>query len=150
MEIQSVKEEHIKSLAKHLAYYWKARGLDYSEQWAEEYVREGHKKEIVEDRFFVALENGKVIGSMSVILWEGRLAELRDLFVKEEFRGKGIADALFEACLKYSKEKKARKIIALIFPYLFGFFEKRGFVREGLLKNQAKDGENLVIMSKFF
>lgn len=140
---------HRKSLAAHLVAYWKTRGMRYSQKWAEGYIASGHKKEIAGDKFFVALENGCVVGSISVVVWKGGLAELRDFYVTPACRNKGIGRALFEKALRFCEKKKARKVHAKVFPQYMEFFKEYGFAEEGILKSHFADGEDLLVVGKF-
>jgi len=138
-----------KDLAKHLISYWKTRGMNYSQKWAENYVTKGHREEILGDKFFVAVENGFVVGSMSVILWKRDIAELRDFYVKPEYRNKGIGRKLLERALDFCRRKDMRKIHAELFPQYFHFFKKYGFYKEGVLRSHYAEGEDLLVIGKF-
>lgn len=75
--------------------------------------------------FFVAEENGKIIGCCALhILWDD-LAEVKSLAVEENQQGKGIGKMLVNACLEEAKELGIKKIFALTFKP--GFFQKLGF-----------------------
>lgn len=141
--------KHKEKLAELLVSYWKTRDMDYPKEWAMRYIEEGHRTEIVEDKFFAALDGKEVVGSMSVVLWEGELAGLRDLYVKPEYRGKGTGSQLFEEALKFCQEKKVRKITAKIFPDLLPLVKKQGFTEEGILRSHFTPGEDLIVVAKF-
>lgn len=143
-----MKQEHKTALATLLADYWKSRGMSFDSDWALDYLEKGHAKEIEEERFFVALEGDEVVGSHSVILWVGKRAELRDFFVKPEFRGKKIGEQLYQKAEAFCKEKGVQKIFCFILPDVLDFFLERGFQKEGILKGHAKNGEDLIAVGK--
>lgn len=147
MKIIKIKEEDKVEVAKLLNEYWKDRNMNYDLKWIREYIEMGHKIEIKEDQFFV-LKEKQPIGCISVIILEVDLAELRDLVIKKEFRNMGYGSKLLDYALEWCKEKNVRKIISLIFPQYKKFFENKGFLEEGFLKNHFKEGENLILMSK--
>lgn len=77
--------------------------------------------------FFVYLddERGPILGFCAIhIFWEN-LAEVRSLYVKEEYRRKGIATKLVEVCLSESLTLDLFRIFAL--TYQKDFFESLGF-----------------------
>ncbi len=141
--------KHKRDLAEHLVSYWNTRKMKYSTKWAENYVAKGHREEIIGDKFLVAIENGKVAGSISIVLWEKDLAELRDFYVKPEYRKKGIGRALLEEALRFCKKKKIRKVHGKLFPQYLPFFRQYGFQSEGKLKSHFAEGEDLIIIGKF-
>ena len=148
MEIRKISDQYINKTSELLRSYWKERNLDYSLRWAKEYIIDGHKKEIKDDIFFVAKENEDVLGCISVIIYEGNLAELRDFVVGKNSRRKGIGRQLFEYAYNWCLQNNIRKIYCLSFPYLRGFWIRNGFMLEGELKSHFKDGEDLIIFSK--
>lgn len=147
MRITKITNEDKLNVSRILNEYWKERNMNYDLKWAREYVENGHKTEIKEEQFFV-LKEENIIGCISVVIWEGDLAELRDWVVKKEFRNKGYGKKLIEYALDWCNKKNVRKIVSLIFPKYKEFFERRGFVGEGFLKDHFKDGENLILMSR--
>ena len=149
VEIKSVDKESISSIALLLRQYWKERGLIYTKQWAEQYVELGHKIELKKEQTFMLLDNGKVIGTCSVIIWEGNVAELRDLVIKKEQRSKGYGKKLLEFSLEWCRRNNARKVFALIFQQNKPLFEQSSFTLEGFLKHHFKQNEHLLIMSLF-
>lgn len=58
------------------------------------------------------IENRKAIG-FATIYWTwstlqgGRIAIMNDLFIVEDYRGKGLADILIQECAKYARENRA-------------------------------------------
>ncbi len=77
--------------------------------------------------FFVFLdgENGPIVGISAIhVFWEN-LAEVRSLYVKEEYRRKGIAGKLVDACISEAITLDLFRIFAL--TYQKGVFRKLGF-----------------------
>ena len=138
-----------KDLAKHFVAYWNTRKMKYSVKWAENYIETNHRNEIIGGKFLIAIEDGKIVGSMSVVLWQKDLAELRDFYVKPNYRNKGVGRKLLEATLEFCKKKNVRKIHAKLFPQYFKFFKEYGFFKEGKLRSHFAEGEHLIIIGKF-
>jgi amino-acid N-acetyltransferase len=75
--------------------------------------------------FFVAEEEGEIIGCCSLhSCWED-LGEIKSLAVKEDWHGKGIAKNLVEICLKDAPQLGLKKVFAL--TYVPEFFKGLGF-----------------------
>lgn len=75
--------------------------------------------------FFVAEEDGKIVGCASMtVLWKD-LAEVCSLAVDESFTNKGIGRDLVLKCIQEARTLKVPKIIVL--TYQDRFFEKMGF-----------------------
>ncbi len=82
--------------------------------------------------FWVADEDGKIIGCCALhISWED-LAEIKSLAVAKQKQCKGIGRELIQACLNEAKGLAARRIFVL--TYQPGYFKKFGFKR---VKNSA-------------
>ena len=77
------------------------------------------------EEFFVAEENGAVVGCCAREVYSERLAEVRSLAVLPDHQGKGIATTLVSACIE---EAKARNIYELLtITGANSLFEKQGF-----------------------
>jgi len=112
-KIQDIKE--IYNLVNHFAQ--KGEMLPRSQSELYENMRD----------FFVAEEDGRVIGCCALhILWDD-LAEVKSLAVEESNQGKGIGRILVKACLDEARELGIKRVFALTFKP--GFFEKLGFKR---------------------
>ena len=102
----------------------------YSEQffmlnkaWIEEswYLEDSDKKDLLNPdkivynggQIFFALENQKAIGTVAMIKSSDDRFELAKMTVKDDFRGKGIANMLMDKCLKFAKENKAKEIFLI-------------------------------------
>lgn len=63
---------------------------------------------------YVAEDNKQIVGLALFYYrystWKGKNLYLEDLVVKEEFRRKGIGSLLFEAVIKESKSKRAKRM----------------------------------------
>lgn len=150
MAIEQLKDENKSEIAELLASYWTERGMPaYDKTWAEEYLKEGHKKEIKKDEFFIFKKDNRVIGVVSLIINVSDVAEIRDLVIKKEFRGKGYGRELLQEIISIAQQRQARKLFALVFPEIEKMYAEAGFEKEGLLKNHFAEGEDLVIMSQF-
>lgn len=100
---------------------------------------------------FKAVLGGKIIGfaNGSWVLDEG---ELLNIAVLENYRNMGIAKELFNFLEEYFKEKKAKKIFLEVreknIPAI-SFYQKHGFIKNGLRKNYYKNpADNGVLMMK--
>jgi len=60
------------------------------------------------------------------VCWED-LAEIRNLFVKKELRGKGLGEDLVAICIEEAKALDVGRVFAL--TYRTGFFSRLGFSR---------------------
>ena len=63
--------------------------------------------------FWVAKENGKVAGSIGLMLYDDNLAILKKFFVYEPYRGKPhhLGQRLYQTLLDYAKARSVKKII---------------------------------------
>ncbi len=75
--------------------------------------------------FFIAEEEGQILGCAALhINWED-LAEVRSLVVSETAQKRGIGKKLVEACIHEARDLGVSKVYAL--TYRPGFFEQLGF-----------------------
>ncbi len=149
MKLEKINQKNTKEAAKLLVEYWKERGMNYSQKWATNYMKQGHKTEIKKDIFFAAKEKSKLVGTASIVIYEGNVAELRDLVIKKQERGKGCGNLLLKELIKVAKKNKVRKLYALVFPTTKQIYQKAGFRQEGYLKSHFAKKEDLCFMSRF-
>ncbi len=76
------------------------------------------------EEFFVAEENG-IIACCALEVYSKRIAEIRSLAVLPEYRGRGIATQLVEACMDAARTQGIYELLAI--TSAVEFFEKRGF-----------------------
>jgi amino-acid N-acetyltransferase len=77
--------------------------------------------------FWVAIEDGAVIGCAALHINGRDLAELKSLAVSPSAQGRGYGRALVEACVREAPPLGVRKVFAL--TYVPDFFAKLGFTR---------------------
>lgn len=77
--------------------------------------------------FFIAEEDGKVVGCAALSTLWNDLAEVCSLAVDDNHMGKGIGRKLVNACIEKARSLKLPKIMAL--TYQDKFFEKMGFTQ---------------------
>ena len=75
--------------------------------------------------FFVAVEDGEVLGCCALEIYSKRLAEVRSLAVAAHCRRTGIATQLVDKCLAHAKKKGIYETLAI--SGALSFFEKHGF-----------------------
>lgn len=75
--------------------------------------------------FFVAESGGEIIGCCALQIYSKRLAEVRSLAVRPDWRGRGIAGRLVDACRTRGRERRVRQLFAVTSEPRF--FESRGF-----------------------
>jgi len=82
--------------------------------------------------FWLAKADGKVIGTVGLMMKENNCAVLKKFFVKAEYRSQRVGLALYKELLAYAAEKNVRHII-LDTPSVavksHRFYEKAGFRR---------------------
>ncbi len=75
--------------------------------------------------FWVARQNGEVLGCVALHLLWVDIAEIKSLAVREDRQLKGVGAALVQACLEEAQRIGLPRVFAL--TYKPGFFEKQGF-----------------------
>lgn len=146
MKICEVEKDDRKSVAEYFVAYWKSRDMtQYPMKWALKYLKNGHKSEITDDKFFVAKDGKKIVGTIALIRFAGDVAEIRD----DVWHDNSVGSTLLFHLINYAKKKKIRKIYSLALKNKVNFYGRHGFKKEGVLKDHFKKGENLAIMSKF-
>ncbi len=75
--------------------------------------------------FFVAEQGGSIIGCCALQVYSKRLAEVRSLAVHPDYRGKGVAGRLVDACRARGRERGIKQLLAVTSEPKF--FEARGF-----------------------
>ena len=75
--------------------------------------------------FFVAENDGKVVGCCALDIYSKRIAEMRSLVVLPDYQGMVIASKLIELCLNQAKKKRILEVITITGKD--GLFRKFGF-----------------------
>lgn len=82
--------------------------------------------------FWIALSDGRVVGTIGLMLKEKHCAVMKKFFVKKEFRSQKVGLALYKELLKYAVSKEVHSIL-LDTPSVahasHRFYEKAGFRR---------------------
>lgn len=85
-------------------------------------------------RFWVALRNGGVIGTVGIRELGKKRAKLKRMFVLDQYHGTGIGQMLLDKALTFARKQGYKEVI-LNSHYLFTrshrFYEKNGFVFQG-------------------
>lgn len=116
IEIRAAKSTDVKGIRKLIDAYAPLRRL-LSKETVTLY-------ESVQE-FFVAIENGEVVGCGALhVLWED-LAEVRTVAVKEHLRGQGVGHRILEAVIQRAREIGVKRIFCLTFET--NFFGRHGF-----------------------
>jgi amino-acid N-acetyltransferase len=76
-------------------------------------------------QFFVADDQGRIIGTCALYVTWDNLAEIKALVVDEKYQGKGLGTRLLEACLETARGLQIRRLFTLTIRS--GFFEHFGF-----------------------
>ena len=95
----------------------------------------------------VAEADGEAIGNVLVSVDRGVATEhigVLSITIAEGWRDVGIGSELVAAAQRWARERGLRKITLGVFPdneRAIAVYEKRGFVREGLRRQQFRSGE---------
>ena len=82
--------------------------------------------------FWIALADGRVIGTIGLMLKENHCAILKKFFVKKEFRSQKVGLALYNELLRYAAGKGVRHILLdtpAVAHASHRFYEKAGFYK---------------------
>ena len=83
-------------------------------------------------QFWIALSDGKVIGTLGLMLRENHCAVMKKFFVKKAFRSQKVGLSLYNKLLKYAIRKEVHHIILdtpAVAQESHRFYEKAGFDR---------------------
>ena len=75
--------------------------------------------------FFVAEQEGRIIGCCALQIYSQRLAEVRSLAIDPDFVRSGVGSLLVEACQQRAEERRVKQVMAV--TSAVGFFEKNRF-----------------------
>jgi amino-acid N-acetyltransferase len=75
--------------------------------------------------FFIATEDGQIVGCAALEIYSKKLAEIRSLAVAPETQGKGVGRLLVQACVELAQEKNILEVMAITSSE--GFFKSCGF-----------------------
>lgn len=93
------------------------------------------------ESFFVAVEGGEVVGCCALQVYSRRLAEVRSLAVRSNFRRNGIGKKLITACLKRAKRRKVYEVLGitgakkLFESFGFGIFQQEKYAMLKVLRS---------------
>lgn len=77
-------------------------------------------------QFFVAEDQGTIVGTCALYVTWDNLAEVKALAVDETYQGRGIGKRLLQSCLDAAQELQIRRLFTLTLRS--GFFERFGFL----------------------
>ena len=80
--------------------------------------------------FWVAEEDGRVIGCAALRIYTPELSEICSLAIAEGQQGRGLGQSLVNACLQEAKDLGGSRVFAL--TYQIAFFERLGFAVTGM------------------
>lgn len=75
-------------------------------------------------------EDRKIIGTMALKKIDSKTVRLKRMYVKPEYRGRGIAQKMLDRLVKFAKEKGYKKILLHTYPVMenaMRFYKKNGF-----------------------
>ena len=109
-------------------------------------------KKIIDNggQVFFAVENQSVIGTVAMIKSSDYKFELAKMTVKENYRGKGIANMLMDQCLDFAKQKNTKEIFLISNDSLTtarNLYDKYGF-KEVDLDSSKYDRGNVKMLLK--
>ncbi len=85
-------------------------------------------------RFWLALENDKVIGMVGILELDKLTAKLRRMFVFSKYHGTGLGQKLLDRALEFARQQGYKKIVLDTHELMHRahrFYEKNGFKKVG-------------------
>lgn len=92
-------------------------------------------------RFWVAIDTGKVVGTVGIKDRGEHIAKLRRMFVQKEYRGTGLGQKLLDTALTFAKKAGYTKIKLNTHANMkraHRFYEKNTFIRVGKKCGECK------------
>ncbi|AKB62332.1 GNAT family N-acetyltransferase [Methanosarcina mazei] len=79
--------------------------------------------------FFIGIDNGRVVGTAGVRKLEENMCEIRRIYLKKEYRGKGNGEKLFLAALNFAEKNCAGALLKtdLALKKAINMYLKHGF-----------------------
>ncbi|GAA0496488.1 hypothetical protein GCM10008986_24270 [Salinibacillus aidingensis] len=116
INIMKANESHVKGISNVcIRGYWATYGESHSKEWIERVIKDfyNHKRilrEVTEFNrdwggYFVAVENGKIIGAAGGGMIDSEIGELFVIYIDPARRNEGIGTKLLDAVTKQQKEK---------------------------------------------
>ena len=151
IEVEDYKElldfmKKVKGETNFLLGYPNEIKMSYEDE--KEYIKKVKSSET--SNYFVVMKNNKMIGCIG---FNGNTARKMKHYgtigisVLKEYWGRGIATALLEKLISWSKEKGIKKINLDVFENnerAIKLYEKFGFKLEGCIEDGIFDGENYI------
>ena len=118
--------------------------------FVEEFGFEECRKELEEQNNIEYIENGgnlwitldedeNIIGTIALVKHSDKEAELKKLYVRKDYRGKGLSKELYSKVMETTKEKEYNRIFLGTYDKLetaINFYIKRGFTKIDELDNK--------------
>lgn len=85
-------------------------------------------------RFFLAVKDGKVVGTVAIREISGNTAKLNRMFVFTQHHGSGVGQSLLDHALDFARQQGFKEIVLNTHPLMkraHHFYEKNGFQRVG-------------------
>lgn len=94
-----------------------------------------------EGQILIGYEDNQPIGCIAVKALDSENCELKRLFIKEEYRGKGYSKLLFEAILARAKELEFKNAVIHTLPEVmkigYNMYLRYGFIQQSNLNDGA-------------
>lgn len=124
-------------------------GANFAGEFTDEKIKEGEERwrNAPEDpnvRYFVAKQNGKVVGRC-IIERHPDKNQLNDIYIDPEMQGKGLGRKFWQEALKFLDPTK--ETVVMVLPYneqAKGYYRTLGFLETG---RRAHEGEGAVMQS---
>ncbi len=117
-------------------------GIDYKSSDVKDEISDIPHHYLDGGAFFVAVCNGRVIGTVAVRRINERECELKNMYLQRNFRGKGLGRRLLDAALTFAKERRFAKMRILTsekFSDAHRLYERAGFTQVGRIENEWND-----------
>ncbi|MFA6493008.1 MAG: GNAT family N-acetyltransferase [Patescibacteria group bacterium] len=101
--------------------------------------------------FWIALEADKIIGTLALKDMGNNQGYLKRMYIDQEYRGKGLAQAMINILLKYAKEKRFEEIYLAttrnpVSERAIAFYKKYNFESMSKLPDNFTDDDDNVFM----
>ncbi|MFR2533856.1 MAG: GNAT family N-acetyltransferase [Clostridia bacterium] len=87
--------------------------------------------------FWLAIDNGKIIGSIGLLV-KDEVGEIKRVYVSKDYRRKGIGTLLYNKLEQISKNMKIKELqlsVGINLENAHHFYEKIGYTRYGISEN---------------